>query len=37
MADRYSHLEAARENLIQDHLAAHYEDTKMVNSKKRNT
>ncbi len=37
MADRYSHLEAARENLIQESLAAHYEDTKTVSATKRNT
>ncbi|BDQ33526.1 tyrosine-type recombinase/integrase [Pseudodesulfovibrio portus] len=37
MADRYSHLEAARENVIQDNLAAHYEDQKVSVSEKRNT
>jgi integrase len=37
MADRYSHLEAARENVIQDNLAAHYEDTQAMGFKKRNT
>ncbi|MBU1611281.1 MAG: hypothetical protein KKC99_05490, partial [Proteobacteria bacterium] len=37
MADRYSHLEAARENVIQDSLAAHYEDAKAADSIKRNT
>jgi len=37
MADRYSHLEAARENVIQDNLAAHYEDPQTSVSKKRNT
>lgn len=37
MADRYSHLEAARENVIQDNLVAHYEDSKAMASKKRNT
>ncbi|WP_319471298.1 site-specific integrase [uncultured Pseudodesulfovibrio sp.] len=37
MADRYSHLEAARENVIQDNLAAHYEDPKAMVSRKRNT
>ena len=37
MADRYSHLEAARENVIQDNLAAHYEDPKTMVSRKRNT
>ena len=37
MADRYSHLEAARETLIQESLAAHYEDTKAVSATKRNT
>jgi len=37
MTDRYSHLEAARENVIQDNLAAHYEDPKAMALKKRNT
>ena len=37
MADRYSHLESARENIIQDNVAAHYEDPKAMASKKRNT
>lgn len=37
MADRYSHLEAARENVIQDNLAAHYEGTQAMVSNKRNT
>lgn len=36
MADSYSHLEAARENVIQDNLAAHYEDQKISVSNKRN-
>ncbi|MGL1864198.1 MAG: tyrosine-type recombinase/integrase [Pseudodesulfovibrio sp.] len=37
MADRYSHLEAPRENVIRDNLATHYEDPKAMASKKRNT
>ncbi|WP_407681909.1 tyrosine-type recombinase/integrase [Pseudodesulfovibrio portus] len=37
MADRYSHLEAARENVIQDNLAARHEDTQTMVSQKRNT
>jgi len=37
MADRYSHLEAARESVIQDSLVAHNDGPETMVSKRKNT